>query len=32
MVNKKDGKQNRKKIGIYKWHFIYAQLKFVGLK
>ena len=32
MVNKKDGKQNRKKYGIYKRHFLYAQLKFVGLK
>ena len=25
-------KQNRKKCGIYKRHFLYAQLKFVGLK
>ena len=32
MVNKKRGKQNRKKIWIYKRHFLYAQLKFVGLK
>ena len=30
---KKHGiKQNRKKCGIYKRHFLYAQLKFVGLK
>ena len=32
MVNKKDGKQNRKKGGIYKRRLLYAQLKFVGLK
>ena len=25
MVNKKDGKQNRKKCGIYKKHFLYVQ-------
>mgnify|MGYP003692038889 CR=1 FL=1 len=31
MVNKKNGKQNRK-CGIYKRHLFYAQLKFVGLK
>ena len=29
MVNKKHGKQ---KSGIYERHFLYAQLKFVGLK
>ena len=32
MVNKKHGKQNRKKCVIYKRHFLYEQLKFVGLK
>ena len=32
MVNKKHGKQNQKKCGIYKRNFLYAQLKFVGLK
>ena len=32
MVNKKDGKQNWKKGGIYKRHFLYTQLKFVDLK
>ena len=32
MVNKKHGKQNPKKCGIYKMYFLYAQLKFVGLK
>ena len=33
MVNKKDGKQNRKKCGIYKRHFLYAQLKLIdGVK
>ena len=30
MVNKKHGKQNRKKCGIYQRHFFQAQLKFVG--
>ena len=32
MVNNKHGKQNRKEFRIYKRHFLYAQLKFVGLK
>ena len=32
MVNKKHGKQKPKKCGIYKSDFLYAQLKFVGLK
>ena len=32
MANKKHGKQNRKRCGIYKRHFLYPQLKFVGLK